>query len=370
MVTTISGIDKARCKFKMDTERIYWDTPISELQHSDSGLAYIDLNEGELMHWKYIKREKLPNGKWRYYYDKDALKNDSKKLFSKATDSVLNKANQSAGRVNSFVDKAKAALGKWYNNASNVYDVNRYNYAEKLKQVKASKEWQDIVARKDSEYVKKNKDGSTTYLIDDYLVDKKHPVLDAIGDIMSGRKVTINKIDKDTVVAGIKDYVNTGLELGMLSVSFLTNGLTKKFKYSQGSYDEDVERLIATAELGASYVESVVGEAASATDRVYNGESASDIVSDVLAKTATKVASGVSKEDVAKLAEMVATAGNVVSSVRDENVVEAAQVLVESDLIKSVVGENEYYKQAENALQGLSEEEIMLLNLLIQQMRT
>ena len=48
--------------------RINLDTPISELYHEDN-IAYIDLDEGELMHWKYIKREKLPNGKWRYYYD-------------------------------------------------------------------------------------------------------------------------------------------------------------------------------------------------------------------------------------------------------------------------------------------------------------
>lgn len=26
-------------------------------------------NADELVHWKYIKREKMPNGKWRYYYD-------------------------------------------------------------------------------------------------------------------------------------------------------------------------------------------------------------------------------------------------------------------------------------------------------------
>lgn len=29
------------------------------------------VNGGELYHWKYIRREKMPNGKYRYYYDKD-----------------------------------------------------------------------------------------------------------------------------------------------------------------------------------------------------------------------------------------------------------------------------------------------------------
>ena len=50
------------------------DTPVSELMHS-SNLLYVDIDEGELRHWKYIKREKLPNGKWRYYYDMEATYN-------------------------------------------------------------------------------------------------------------------------------------------------------------------------------------------------------------------------------------------------------------------------------------------------------
>ena len=36
-------------------------------------IVYIDLDEGELAHYKYIKRTKLPNGKWRYYYDESEL---------------------------------------------------------------------------------------------------------------------------------------------------------------------------------------------------------------------------------------------------------------------------------------------------------
>ena len=33
------------------------------------GSRKIELSDDELMHWKYIKRVKLPNGKYRYYYD-------------------------------------------------------------------------------------------------------------------------------------------------------------------------------------------------------------------------------------------------------------------------------------------------------------
>lgn len=33
------------------------------------GARKIELSDDELMHWKYIKRVKGKNGKWRYYYD-------------------------------------------------------------------------------------------------------------------------------------------------------------------------------------------------------------------------------------------------------------------------------------------------------------
>ena len=46
------------------------DTPVSELYHSDD----------ELMHWKYVKKEKRSNGKWRYYYDTEEVKSDLAKL--------------------------------------------------------------------------------------------------------------------------------------------------------------------------------------------------------------------------------------------------------------------------------------------------
>ena len=33
-------------------------------------------NSDYLMHWKYIKKVRRPNGKWRYYYDRKQLKRD------------------------------------------------------------------------------------------------------------------------------------------------------------------------------------------------------------------------------------------------------------------------------------------------------
>lgn len=45
-----------------------------QLFHSDTFLG--EEFSDELYHWKYVKREKLPSGKYRYYYDKDKLKDD------------------------------------------------------------------------------------------------------------------------------------------------------------------------------------------------------------------------------------------------------------------------------------------------------
>lgn len=333
----------------MDT-RISWDTSLSELMHSDENLAYIDLDEGELMHWKYIKREKQPNGKWRYYYDKEEMKNDTKNFFNglkdkaksffdKKTDEAVSTANKAASGINNLVDAAKGALGKFYDDANNIYDVTRASYSKKLNEIKNTKEWQDIVTKQDSEYVKKNSDGTTTYLIDDYLVDKKHPVLDAIGDIMAGREVSVHEITKDSVVAGLKDYATTGLELGMMGIGFLSNGLQNKFKLSQGSYDDTINALESTINTGANYLENIT--------------------------TAPRV----EPESVSQLANMIATASNASKSVNEGDIVEAATILMQSDKLKEAVGSTELYKQAESVLTGLSEEEIMLINLLLQQMR-
>lgn len=360
-------------------DRISWDTPVSALVHSDN-LAYIDLEEGELMHWKYIKREKLPNGKWRYYYDKEELKKDTKALVDKfkskaksamdnAADRAVNRANKASSGLNTLVNRAKDAIGKFYDDVDNMYDVTRQSYSQKLQQIKQSKEWQDIVARKDKEYIKKNSDGSETHLIDDYLVDKKHPVLDAIGDIMAGREVTINEITKDSVVAGLKDYAFTGIEIGMMAVGFLTNGLVNKFKLSQGSYDEDIATMETTVATGADYISDMLK-----TARNTSSEDLTRMAGDA-AKSAI---SNVDPSDIQSLVSLLATGAAVAKNTSDAlsketsdvNVVDAAMLIMESDYIKERVGSNEYYQQAEQTLSNLSDEEIMLINMLIQQMRT
>ena len=70
------------------------ETPVSELYHARN-IAYVDLDEDVVVHWKYIKREKLPNGKWRYYYNQSELDN-IKKLAKDAEQEELRNALKSA----------------------------------------------------------------------------------------------------------------------------------------------------------------------------------------------------------------------------------------------------------------------------------
>ena len=62
--------------------RIDWDTPVDVLMHGDN-IGYIDLDEDEICHWKYIKRVKTATG-WRYYYDEEAYKRDNAKVTAEA----------------------------------------------------------------------------------------------------------------------------------------------------------------------------------------------------------------------------------------------------------------------------------------------
>lgn len=377
-------------------KRLSWDTPMSELMHSDeidlSQYDYIDLDEDEIMHWKYIKREKV-NGKWRYYYDKDEMKNDVKGFFKETGDKIskaaLTKVNKVTSNLNTYVSKARDLITKFYDDPNNIYNVTHQSYTEKLEKIKETQEWKDIVARKDSEYVKKNKDGTVTYDIDKYLVDKKHPVLDAIGDIMSGRNVDTLEVTGDSLVAGIKDYATSAIELGMLTIGFTVNGLVRKFQFSQGSYDDDIEELTERVEEGAEFVSAVYDDAKAMYETASTTKAVSNVADDVrngrdvdmseVSKAVSEVAGAagykVKAEDVEKLATMLSTAAkdaNVSEAAKNINegrIVEAAQLLMESDLMKETMGSSDYYKQAESVLSGLSEEEIQAVNLLIQQMR-
>lgn len=191
-----------------------------------------------------------------------------KKDLAKAADKTVNKVtkaayktvNEAATGITSAANKAVSAVkkivDKIYDDPNNIYDTTPKSYEKKIAEVKKTKEWQDIVARKDPEYVKKDEQGNTKYLIDDYLVKKKHPVLDVVDDIANGRKITVNKITAKSTVASIKQTAYSTVAVGAMVATVATKALTEKFKLSQGSYGDQSKALQKQINNGKKFLES------------------------------------------------------------------------------------------------------------------
>ena len=457
----------------MDYEnfRVSGDTPLSALTHADDELYHWLKKGEEADNHKYTKRE-WKNGKWVYYYDNDTSKkssnaqnktanntskkvdvvteaspkasikssfqnivnnvkksiedaakkveNDSKKVADDAFGAVVSGFNNATSKLDKLVSSAKEAIGKFYDDPDNIYNVTRYSYAEKLEAVKETAEWKEIVAEGNSEYAKRDKNGNIKYDVDEYLVDKKHPILDAVGDIVAGRPITTHEITKDSFVAGLKDYATTAIEVGMLALTCTANGLSRKFKYSQGSYDDDIEQAMDTVTKGAEYINDTYDIASTYVETAGQVASSSGSSPDEVIKLATKVvsnmANNVDEETLKKvttntIASMypnldeksidalvngvvsgIAVAGEIASEaakndnvkalvdmaqagakasveINEGRVVAAAQTLLESEALKEQIGQDEYWEQAEHILANMSEEEIQLLNLMVAKMR-
>lgn len=167
-----------------------------------------------------------------------------------AVRSGANKATKEAGKL---ADKVNKAVNDYIYKADkgNMYDMNSSTHDEKVKQVEQTKEWQDIVKRKDPEYVKKNKEtGEYEYLIDDYILKKKHPILDIAEDLAYGRNVDTHEITKDSASAAVKDYIKAGIHGAQMTMAVMGGILMTKFKFQQGSYDEEAEALETMVENG------------------------------------------------------------------------------------------------------------------------
>lgn len=255
-------------------------------------------------------------------------------------------ANESPKYLNKVVDKAKEIGNKIYDDPDNIYDVNRSNYDEKIEKVKQTPEWKEIVASGNPEYVKKNADGSTSYLIDDYLMKKKRPLLDIADDIVNNRPISLNKVEKDAVVAGLKQQVFGKITLGMIAVGAASKVLMEAGKVSQGSYNEEIENMYKTIDTGKDYI-----------------------------NTFTSTTNSISDEDVEKVLQAIQTTRKVTEveaaakKISEDDIVTAAKILMQSDKIPENVQANEYYQLAESTLTGLSEEEIIMLNVLLNSMR-
>lgn len=327
-----------------------------------------------LYHWKYTKR-KWMGDRWKYWYDD--VTSDIKKTASNianafrgrsqsqtiqpaqrrtvqpttsnslkrkgytgvaSVDSTVQKPELTLKQkiekgVNTAVKKVKEGTKEFFNNTTNLYDVSRANYKEKIEKIKETPEWKDIVARQDPEYVKKNEDGTVEYKIDDYLTKKKHPVLDALDDIVSGRQVSLHAVTKDSTIAGLKDYAMGTIQMGMIAVGALTKGMQARFKLQQGSYDDEIDEFKATAERGAQYCSQYAEQAQS-----------------IDTQAAMKAMQTIGN-----------SAASAAKKIDEDRIVSAAQYMSG----QTTATNDSEYQQMQQTLANMSEEEIRALRLLL-----
>ena len=86
-------------------------------------IYYVDLDENELVHWKYIKRVKLGNGKWRYYYDDSSLEK-----YKNQGDIAFGRSLNAAGRAYNYSSASQQGFGK-NNKASRVHNQRQLTRA-------------------------------------------------------------------------------------------------------------------------------------------------------------------------------------------------------------------------------------------------
>ena len=99
--------------------KITGDTPVDELMHYSS---IDELSDDELMHWKYIKREKI-NGKWKYYYDYKSLKKDVKSTLNSISKKSSKLVNSGKKSLSKYVNKpVKSTISKVTSGTKNIVD--------------------------------------------------------------------------------------------------------------------------------------------------------------------------------------------------------------------------------------------------------
>lgn len=111
--------------------------------YTSNRIRYVDLDEDEIFHWKYIKRNKLPNGKWRYYYDESNLTKAKYKADQSEAQIGQNYANMiNAQKAYGAAQTAKAVASNRYNNLVN---SGKASYSE----VRSAKDAYNVASHRD-----------------------------------------------------------------------------------------------------------------------------------------------------------------------------------------------------------------------------
>lgn len=269
------------------------------------------------------------------------------KFFDDVGIAIENKVRDIPNVMNKVVDKVTEIAEDLYEDEDNIFDVKPTSYDTKITKIAETDEWKAIVARKDPEYTKQNEDGTTTYLIDDYLAKKKQPILDVIDDISNFRPITVNEIEKDAVVAGIKEKIFGTLALGAMAVGVASKALIEKTKISQGSYNDEIEQLkddlTNTMNAGKDYVNTIM-------------DVKDTVTSDDVQSTMKLIQNNSDK---------ISEATKVVNELNENNVIAAAKIILTSDNLPDSLKNDATFAQAESIMSSLTDEEIALLSTLL-----
>lgn len=326
------------------------------IMNDEPFLEHWSLFGGERKNHKYVKRIKEGN-KYKYFYSwKEYLKyiGDNKEKY------MMKAVNKAADKVMPIYKKIAD---------ENEFISNDHNYDQKIAQVKKSKEWQDIVKRKDPEYVhydKKNK--KYVYDVDSYYTKKKHPVLDVLDDFTWGRKATINKINTKTLAGTAYDYARSYVVMAGIGAQFLL----QKFKFSQGTYHKQKKALyeeIKTssqdadnyAKIGKAYI-----KAAKNADKImvtgsdtYSSKAQSKQIADDAKRISGKIRRGeaLNKDDMATISKDYNTARQIAPKAASEYYAQYKQYANDAEKVKKQY--DAYAKKVENGEMSYQDIEYM-----------
>lgn len=190
-------------------------------------------------------------------------------------------------KVGGAIDSVKKAFSD-----DNQYVVKKKTYKQKKEEIQNTQEWKDIIRDYDSEYRKRDSKGNQYYDFDQYLVDKKHPILDALSDFGMGRKISIRKQSPETLVAGVKDYIKMAEDTVQTIAGLSIGLLTAKIKNQQGSYEDEKKKLKKQFNNVSRMLSMDNPQAALAIDQIakeVKSRTSNDLANDLI-DVATKVA--------------------------------------------------------------------------------
>lgn len=242
----------------------------------------------------------------------DEIADDAKKVVDKAGKAVYDKTEgvrKAADKAGKAVSGTAKAVGKSVDDTGkkvkggidsvkrafsddNQYVVKKKTYKKKKEEIQNTQEWKDIVNNREKEYRRKDSNGKEYYDFDQYLVDKKHPILDALSDFGMGRKISIRKQSPETLVAGVKDYIKMAEDTVQTIAGLSIGLLTAKIKNQQGSYEEQKKKLKTQFNNVSRMLSADNPQAAIAIDQIakeVKNRTSNDLANDLI-DVATKVA--------------------------------------------------------------------------------